>query len=318
MAGSSFFALIDDIASLLDDVAVMTKVAAKKTTGLLGDDLALNAEQVTGVDPDRELPVVWAVFIGSLKNKFILVPAALMISAFIPWLLNPLLMIGGIYLCFEGAEKIVHHFTHSKVQGKEDHKKLVEVIQDSSINILEFENKKIKGAIRTDFILSAEIIVIALGTVVEAQFIHRLSVVSLIALLMTVGVYGLVAVIVKLDDAGFYLVKNTTQTISGNLKRSLGRGILLFAPFLMKTLSRVGTLAMFIVGGGILGHGISFFHHIIETSTEAVKLTPYIGSIAASLTPSILNALLGLILGVLAFFIVDSIIKLKKKMAKKT
>ncbi len=239
MAGTSLLALLDDIASVLDDVALMTKVAAKKTAGVLGDDLALNAEQVSGVRAERELPVVWAVAKGSLRNKLILVPAAIAISALVPWLITPLLMLGGAYLCFEGAEKLVHKFLpHEEAHAKQD-----EPIPD---DLAAFEQQKVKGAIRTDFILSAEIIVIALGTVQGASLAMQLSVVAGIALLMTVGVYGLVGFIVKLDDIGLHLLQKPD---GGALRRSVGQGLLVTAPRLMHLLALVGTIAMFMVGG---------------------------------------------------------------------
>jgi predicted DNA repair protein MutK len=251
MAGTSLLALIDDIATILDDVAVMTKVAAKKTAGVLGDDLALNAQQVTGVNADRELPVVWAVAKGSMVNKVILVPAALAISAFLPWAITPLLMLGGAFLCFEGFEKIAHRFLHPKAEDDAHHDELVKAVSNPAVDMVAWEKDKVKGAVRTDFILSAEIIVISLGTVAAASFGKQLAVLSAIAVVMTVGVYGLVAGIVKLDDAGVWL-----QAQASGAARAFGRGILAFAPWLMKALSVFGTAAMFLVGGGILVHGI--------------------------------------------------------------
>ncbi|HQV22228.1 MAG TPA: DUF808 domain-containing protein, partial [Agitococcus sp.] len=259
MAGSSLLALIDDIATLLDDVATMTKVAAKKTSGVLGDDLALNAQQVAGVKADRELPVVWAVAKGSLLNKAILVPAALLISAFANWAIMPLLMLGGLFLCFEGVEKLIHPFLHSHDDDEQHHQQLVEAVSNPQIDMLAFEQEKVKGAIRTDFILSAEIIVITLGTVATVSFTSQVAVLTAIALLMTVGVYGLVAGIVRLDDMGLHL----TQQAS-NAKQQLGRFLLALAPKLMKFLSVAGTVAMFMVGGSILVHGLPVVHHAIE------------------------------------------------------
>ena len=249
MAGTSLLALIDDIATLLDDVSVMTKVAAKKTAGVLGDDLALNAQQVTGVVADRELPVVWAVAKGSLVNKAILVPAALAISALLPWLITPLLMLGGSFLCFEGFEKVAHKLLHPNDKS-DDPLDPMDVVEDTSFDPVEFENAKVKGAIRTDFILSAEIIVISLGVVSQSDFMSRIGVLVSISIAMTVGVYGLVAGIVKLDDFGLYL----TQKEGG--AAAVGRAILVSAPWLMKGLGIVGTIAMFLVGGGIVLHGI--------------------------------------------------------------
>ena len=270
MAGSSLFALLDDIASVLDDVAILTKVAAKKTAGVLGDDLALNAQQVAGVASDREIPVVWAVAKGSLVNKAILVPAALAISALAPWLVTPLLMVGGLYLCFEGVEKLHHKFAH----GKEEHarrEELSQALSDPAVDLVQFEKEKIKGAIRTDFVLSAEIIVIALGTVAGKPFQTQLAVLAGIALLMTVGVYGFVAGIVKLDDAGLWLHGRQGGSAATRAVRALGAGLLRGAPLLMKTLSVVGTAAMFLVGGGILAHGIAPLHHWNETLPGLVQ-----------------------------------------------
>ncbi|MFZ5561847.1 MAG: DUF808 domain-containing protein [Pseudomonadota bacterium] len=265
MAGSSLLALIDDIATVLDDVAVMTKVAAKKTAGVLGDDLALNAQQVAGVDADRELPVVWAVAKGSARNKLILVPAALLISAFATWAVTPLLMLGGAYLCFEGVEKLAHRFLHSRADDAAHHQELVAALRDAQVDMVAFEKEKIRGAVRTDFILSAEIIVIALGTVAPAPLPQQVAVLAGIATLMTVGVYGLVAGIVKLDDAGLWLSREG----GGAALRPLGRGLLWTAPHLMKSLSVIGTAAMFLVGGGILVHGIPALHHAVAHAAAA-------------------------------------------------
>jgi predicted DNA repair protein MutK len=261
---SSLIALIDDIATILDDVALLTKVAAKKTSGVLGDDLALNAQQVAGVKADRELPVVWAVCKGSFLNKAILVPAALLISAFIPWAVTPLLMIGGAYLCFEGFEKLAHKYMHSSDEDAAHREELVNALANPSVDLVALEKDKIKGAVRTDFILSAEIIAITLGTVQSSPFMTQVAVLSGIAVLMTVGVYGLVACIVKLDDGGLYLSQLPGDGSVVGMKRALGRGILWIAPYLMKALSIAGTVAMFLVGGGILTHGVPFIHHWIE------------------------------------------------------
>ena len=296
MAGTSLLALLDDIATVLDDVALLTKVAAKKTAGVLGDDLALNAEQVSGVRANRELPVVWAVAKGSFKNKLILVPAALTISAFAPWAITPLLMLGGAYLCYEGFEKVAHKLLHSKQEDEAEHAEIIEAISDPEVDIVAFEQKKIKGAIRTDFILSAEIIVIALGTVKDVPMLTQVLVVSGIALLMTIGVYGLVAGIVKLDDAGLHLIKEKASGAWGGFKRALGRGILRFAPYMMKTLSIVGTAAMFLVGGGILVHGIPVAYDVIHHAAEAVKSMP-MGNILGVITPVLLNGIAGVFAG---------------------
>lgn len=290
---SSLLALIDDIATVLDDVSVMTKVAAKKTAGVLGDDLALNAQQVTGVKADRELPVVWAVAKGSLRNKLILVPAALLISAFIPWAVTPLLMLGGAFLCFEGFEKLAHRFLHA---DDDAHARQIDALSDPSVDMVAFERDKISGAVRTDFILSAEIIAITLGTVATASFAEQVVVLAGIAIIMTIGVYGVVAGIVKLDDAGLALSKSA----NGAAQR-IGRAILAVAPWLMKSLSVVGTAAMFMVGGGILTHGSKTVHEWIESSAEHTVALPYFGSVLAGLTPTVLDAAFGILAGGLVF-----------------
>ena len=292
MAGASLLTLLDDIASVLDDVSVMTKVAAKKTAGVLGDDLALNAQQVTGVKAERELPVVWAVAKGSFINKAILVPAALLISAFAPWLVTPLLMLGGAFLCYEGFEKLAHKFLHSSEEVEQRHAERVQVLADPAVDLQAFEKEKIKGAVRTDFILSAEIIAITLGVVAEQAFLQQVIVLSGIALLMTIGVYGLVAGIVKLDDAGLYLSQRASATA-----QSLGRGILWLAPWLMKLLSVVGTAARFMVGGGILTHGIPGAHELIHQWSEVIAGVPAVGGVLAVLAPTVINALFGVLAG---------------------
>jgi predicted DNA repair protein MutK len=260
---SSLLALIDDIATILDDVAVLSKVAAQKTAGVLGDDLALNAQQVAGVAADRELPVVWAVCKGSLVNKLILVPAALLISIFIPWAVTPLLMVGGAYLCFEGFEKLAHKFLHSPGEDQAHDDALMQALADPQIDLLALERDKVKGAIRTDFVLSAEIIAITLGTVQNSPWLTQLTVLSGIAVVMTFGVYGFVAGIVKLDDAGLYLSRRPGAGAWARAQQSLGQGLLAAAPWLMKALAVVGTAAMFLVGGGILVHGFGFLHHAV-------------------------------------------------------
>lgn len=296
MAGTSLLALIDDIATLLDDVALLTKVAAKKTTGVLGDDLALNAEQVSGVRAERELPVVWAVFKGSLRNKLILVPAALAISALAPWAITPLLMLGGAFLCYEGFEKLAHTFLHSRGEDDTHTTELAQALANPAVDLAEFERDKIKGAIRTDFILSAEIIVITLGTVAAASFGTQVAVLAGIAILMTIGVYGLVAGIVKLDDVGLYLSRRNGNGFAG-MQRSIGRGILRIAPYLMKSLSVLGTAAMFLVGGGILIHGLPGTHGILPALAQAAHAVPAIGSGLAAITPLLFNALAGIVAG---------------------
>ena len=304
MAASSLFALIDDIATLLDDVAVMTKVAAKKTAGVLGDDLALNAQQVTGVNADRELPVVWAVAKGSALNKLILVPTALAISAFAPWAITPLLMLGGAFLCYEGFEKLAHKFLHGKEEDEAHHKELVEAVADPKVDMVQFEKDKVKGAIRTDFILSAEIIVITLGTVAAATFGKQVAVLTAIAVVMTIGVYGFVAGIVKLDDARLWLVSR-----AGSASKALGRAILAFAPWLMKALSIVGTAAMFLVGGGILVHGIPgfepFIHHLAESA----------GKVGGMLLSLLADALVGIAAGALVLALVTAYRKVRGRAA---
>jgi len=280
---------------VLDDVSVMTKVAAKKTAGVLGDDLALNAQQVAGVRAEREIPVVWAVAVGSFRNKLILVPAALAISALLPWAVTPLLMIGGLYLCFEGVEKLAHRWLHTPEEDAEHHARLLAVVADEQVDLRAMERDKIRGAIRTDFVLSAEIIVIALGTVAEAPFATRLGVLAGIALLMTVGVYGFVAAIVKVDDLGLYL-----HARQGAISRAVGRALLGAAPRLMKLLSVAGTAAMFLVGGGILMHGLPFTHEPLHKLADAVSAVPGIGSMLKALMPLLLDALTGVLAGAVA------------------
>lgn len=294
MAGSSLFALIDDIATILDDVSVMTKVAAKKTAGVLGDDLALNAQQVSGVNADRELPVVWAVAKGSLRNKVILVPAALAISALTPWAVTPLLMIGGAFLCYEGFEKVAHKLLHNEAEESAHHAGLVEALANPAVDIVAFEKEKVQGAVRTDFILSAEIIAITLGTVAGAPFLEQVTVMSGIALIMTIGVYGFVAGIVKLDDGGLYLSRQ-----NGSLQRALGGAILRAAPYMMKTLSVVGTAAMFMVGGSILMHGIPGAQDFTHGVAHAAGAVPVIGGVLEAVGPTLLDAIGGIIAGAL-------------------
>ena len=308
MAGGSLLALLDDIASVLDDVTVMSKVAAKKTAGVLGDDLALNAQQVTGVNADRELPVVWAVAKGSLKNKAILVPAALAISAFVPWLITPLLMIGGAFLCYEGFEKLAHKYLHSKAEDEQHHAEHVAALSDPAVDLCEVEKDKIKGAIRTDFILSAEIIVISLGTVAGAPFGQQVAVLVAIAIAMTVGVYGLVAGIVKLDDAGLYLSRKASSAAQG-----LGKLLLALAPRLMKFLSVVGTAAMFMVGGGIVAHALPALHHFSEGEAHAVEGVPAIGGVLAAIAPTVVDALAGVLIGAAVLLVVTIVQRMRGK-----
>ena len=301
MAAASLLLLIDDIAAMLDDVSVMTKIAAKKTAGVLGDDLALNAQQVSGVKADRELPVVWAVCKGSFVNKLILVPAALAIGSFLPWAITPLLMIGGAFLCFEGVEKLAHKFLH-----KDEHEaqvtQHVQAVADPAVDVVAAEKAKIKGAVRTDFILSAEIIVITLGTVGGQSFGTQVAVLSSIALIMTIGVYGLVAGIVKLDDAGLWLTRRASAA-----QQAFGRGILATAPWLMKALSVAGTAAMFLVGGGILVHGVPAFGHAVEAWAASAGVLGTLGSMAV-------NAGVGIVAGAIVLAVVEGV---KKALGKR-
>lgn len=299
MAGASLLTLIDDIATILDDVSVMTKVAAKKTAGVLGDDLALNAQQVNGVNADRELPVIWAVAKGSMLNKLILVPTALAISALASWLVIPLLMLGGLFLCFEGVEKLFHKLFHHEKEKHLDPQKTTspnEIVAEAS------EKEKIKGAIRTDFVLSAEIIVITLGTVATASFGNQVIVLAGIAIIMTIGVYGLVAGIVKLDDGGLYLAQCQGKHVLAAIKRKIGFGILKFAPYMMKSLSVVGTAAMFLVGGAILTHGIPGVHHWIEHTAGTLN-----NGFLQFILPALFNGLFGVIAGAVALLLFAAI-----------
>jgi len=307
MASAGLLALLDDIAMLLDDVALLSKVAAKKTAGVLGDDLALNAEQVSGIRAERELPVVWAVAKGSAKNKLILVPAALLLSAFLPMLITPLLMLGGAYLCYEGFEKIAHKLLSSGDEESAEHRQKLELLAAGQ-DLQAFEKGKIKGAIRTDFILSAEIVVIALGTVQGSPFATQVMVVSLIAAVITAGVYGLVAAIVKLDDAGLYLL----QREGSALIQWFGGAILGFCPYLMKTLSVVGTAAMFLVGGGILLHGIPGSHHLLEGLLQQL---PALASVPEFITNNGFNAVVGVAAGAILVTVATVLGKLRGKTA---
>ncbi|EPS2708274.1 DUF808 domain-containing protein [Cronobacter turicensis] len=303
MAGSSLLTLLDDIATLLDDISMMGKLAAKKTAGVLGDDLSLNAQQVTGVRANRELPVVWAVAKGSLLNKLILVPLALIISAFAPWAITPLLMVGGAFLCFEGVEKVVHslHARKHKETAEQKQQRLNDIAkQDPKL----YERDKVKGAVRTDFILSAEIVAITLGIVAEAPLLNQVLVLSGIAILVTLGVYGIVGVIVKLDDMGYWLADKRSA-----LARGVGKGLLVTAPWLMKALSILGTVAMFLVGGGIVVHGIAPLHHAIEHWAQGL------GGLGAAVMPTVLNLVLGFIIGALVLAVVMLIGRLRGKPA---
>ncbi|WP_336286535.1 DUF808 domain-containing protein [Cronobacter dublinensis] len=301
MAGSSLLTLLDDIATLLDDISMMGKLAAKKTAGVLGDDLSLNAQQVTGVRANRELPVVWAVAKGSLLNKVILVPLALIISAFAPWAITPLLMVGGAFLCFEGVEKVLHslHARKHKETPEQKQQRLDAIAkQDPKV----YERDKVKGAVRTDFILSAEIVAITLGIVAEAPLINQVLVLSGIAILVTLGVYGIVGVIVKLDDMGYWLADKRSA-----LARGVGKGLLVTAPWLMKALSVLGTIAMFLVGGGIVVHGVTPLHHAIEHWAQGL------GGVGAAVMPTVLNLVLGFIIGAVVLAAVSLIGRLRGK-----
>ncbi|MDB4223084.1 DUF808 domain-containing protein [Granulosicoccus sp.] len=315
---TSLLTLLDDVATILDDVAVMTKIATKKTAGVLGDDLALNAQQVTGVRADRELPVVWAVAKGSAWNKVILVPIALLISAIAPWAITPLLMLGGLYLCFEGVEKLAHKFLHAD-EVEEERKQLIEMVGNEEIDLVAMEKGKIKGAIRTDFVLSAEIIVIALGTASAAIFSVQVATLIAISIIMTVGVYGLVAGIVKLDDLGLYLSQPSDGSTPNAVSNAIGSGILWFAPLLMKFLSVVGTAAMFIVGGGILTHGVHWLAERIQAAALGVSGLPVfsdikgVGSVAEQITTTLLNTAVGILAGIAALLLFTLVQKLRGK-----
>lgn len=283
MAGASLLALLDDITTLLDDVATMSKVAVQKTSGVVGDDLALNAEQVVGFSPEREIPVVWEVAKGSFVNKLILVPAALLISAFAPKLIVPLLMIGGLFLCYEGFEKVFHKWLHS-AEDAQHQEQVRAAVKDEKVDLVALEKTRIKGAIRTDFILSAEIVVIALGTMATAPMMQQVAALSVIGIGITVLVYGLVAAIVKLDDLGLRLIA------AGGAGKTVGSGILWAAPWLMKSLSVVGTAAMFLVGGTILAHGVPPVEHLIAAASAGS------GALGGVVT-LLLEALFGMVAG---------------------
>ena len=305
MAGASLLTLLDDIATLLDDVSVMTKVAAKKTAGVLGDDLALNAQQVTGINANRELPVVWAVAKGSLLNKAIIVPLSLALAAWQPWLVTTLLMIGGAYLCFEGFEKVAHKFLHKKEEDEQHHIELVNAVENETVDMVQYEKDKIKGAVRTDFILSAEIIVITLGVVQDRPFMQQLGVLVGISLLMTVGVYGLVGGIVKLDDVGLWLLQK-----KNNVAQAFGKLALWIMPRLMKGLAFVGTLAMFLVGGSIIAHNLPHslgIHHMYEVVAHSVPTW------LQGISGTFMDLIVGLIVGAAVLILVTIVGKLLPK-----
>jgi predicted DNA repair protein MutK len=312
MPAASLLALLDDIASVLDDVALLTKVATKKTAGVLGDDLALNAQQVAGIRADRELPVVWAVAKGSLVNKAILVPGALAISAVAPWLVTPLLMVGGGFLCFEGCEKLAHKLLHSSEEHQAERAKHASAVANPEVDLVAFEKEKVKGAVRTDFVLSAEIVAIALGTVATASFMNRVWVLVALGVLMTAGVYGLVAGIVKLDDIGAWLNRKAENGgAAAPVQRAIGAGIVGAAPWLMKGLSIAGTIAMFLVGGGILSHGIPGMHHLVEHTSHSAARLPAIGGALSALLPTAAHLLVGMIAGCVILALVMLVKKLR-------
>lgn len=297
MAGGSLLLLLDDIAAVLDDVATMTKVAARKTAAVLGDDLAVNAEKVTGVRADRELPVVWAVAKGSFRNKLILVPAALVVSAVAGWLITPLLMLGGLYLCFEGFESVAHRLLHHSSADEAELENLSAAFADPAVNMLDYEKERIKGAVRTDMILSGEIIVITLGIVADASFLSQVIVVAGIAFSMTAGVYGLVAAIVKLDDVGLYLASARGEGFWLSAKRWFGLRLVNFAPMLMKGLAFVGTIAMFMVGGGILVHGYHPVQNMIEQFAVQLSSISVGGGVLHAITPTLASMVIGVAAG---------------------
>lgn len=293
---SGFFALLDDIASLMDDVAVLSKVSAKKTAGILGDDLAVNAEKATGFMASRELPVLWAIAKGSLLNKVIILPIAFLLSAFAPWGVTLALILGGVYLAFEGVEKIIHYVFHHK--EKEPVEIPVEKPKLSAAEKVDAEKKKIKAAIVTDFILSVEIVIIALGSVVGQPLMTQILVVSVVALIATIGVYGIVALIVRMDDFGFKLIslndnkKSVTHVMGGILVKTL--------PWVIKILAVVGTIALLLVSGGIFVHHIDYFHHFLEDFPFVVR-----------------EFILGLLIGGLAFLIFKGVVGIKKLVSEK-
>ena len=304
MPASSLLALIDDIASILDDVSAMTKVATKKTAGVLGDDLALNAQQVSGVNASRELAVVWAVARGSFLNKAILVPSALVISSLAPVLIVPLLMIGGAFLCYEGIEKILHPLLHSTEEDEEARSELRDALANPAVDLVDHEKTKIRGAIRTDFILSAEIIVISLGTISSAIFSKQVITLTLISVLFTIGVYGLVGAIVKIDDLGLLLQKRR------GLARSVGGLLISAAPLLLRVLSVLGTAAMFLVGGGIIAHGWPPIESRIDQITHYFLTIEPFGPLLAATLQTTLNGLTGVVVGLVVLGVINLVSKL--------
>jgi len=310
---SSLLALLDDIATVLDDVSALTKVATQKTSAVLGDDVALSAQQTAGLRADRELPVVWAVAKGSLRNKAILVPSALVISAIAPWAVMPQLMIGGVYLCYECFEKLAHKLLHGPVKDDTHRADPVQARSDSSVSLAAVEKAKIKGAVRTDFVLSAEIIVITLSTVAAAPFVTRVAVLAGIALLMTAGVYGLVGGIVKLDDAGLHLSRREGDATPARIQRRVGASILMAAPLIMKGLSIIGTAAMFLVGGGILAHGIAVLNGWVQGLAGSVAESPGIGRVLQLVITLLLDAAIGIVAGALMLAIVNGLVRIVRR-----
>jgi predicted DNA repair protein MutK len=261
---SGFFALLDDIAALMDDVGAMAKISTKKTAGILGDDLAVNAEKASGFVSSREIPVLWAISKGSLLNKVIILPIAFLLSAFLPWAVTVALILGGIYLAYEGAEKIYEFFVPHK---HENH--IIDLEVPTKEDILAAEKGKIKSAIVTDFILSVEIVIIALGSVIGEPLLTQILVVSIVALIATVGVYGIVALIVRMDDFGFRLLKTTENKKS--IAHFFGNFLVKALPWVIKSLSVIGTIALLLVAGGIFVHNIEFFHHFLETWPSFIR-----------------------------------------------
>jgi len=305
MAGGSLLLLLDDIAAVLDDVSAMTKVAAQKTAGVLGDDLAVNAEKVTGVRAERELPVVWAVAKGSFRNKLILVPGALALSVLAGWAITPALMLGGLYLCYEGFEKVAHSLFHRGEAAETQHRReLLRQVADPARDLVSFERERVRGAIRTDFILSAEIIVLTLGIVAEQAFVTQVLVLAGIAVIMTAGVYGLVAAIVKLDDIGLHLTRRQGGGAWARCLRWSGGGLVTFAPWLMKTLGVVGTVAMFMVGGGILVHAVHLLDRGIDAASQYLAAAPLAGPLLAVITPTLAATLVGVVAGAIVLGLV--------------
>ncbi|HLV61778.1 DUF808 family protein [Galbibacter sp.] len=261
---SGIFAVLDDISVLMDDVATMTKIATKKTAGILGDDLAVNAEKATGFVANRELPILWAITKGSFLNKLIILPIAFLLSAFLPTAIVVILLLGGMYLAYEGAEKIYEFLFHPKPKGPDT--QIKEVAEE---NIAEFEKKRIKSAILTDFILSIEIIIIALGAVIHAPLLNQIIVVTIVAIIATIGVYGIVALIVRMDDYGYRLINFNDEKDS--ISDKIGKSLVFSLPWVIKSLSVIGTIALLLVSGGIFNHNIDYLHHLLPNVPSLLK-----------------------------------------------